>query len=183
MTCLSRTILFFLVFCSSIQGQAIFYASSILDNSLDCWTLYDSTESFLGELESSGLYNDAFNSWNFRIGETSGSIKRRWKENLDEYNCYQNNNILSFNPVWKGQYDQWKIITDSISYNLELGINSDGLFGILKDNSNTKILSISNDIPFDPRDLSIEYFPSPSDNSIILTIVFIIANYSQKIAR
>ncbi len=164
-------------FCSLTYSQQVYFASSTSDIQLSDWNLFDSLENQVGNLSMAGLNNDAFNTWNLRIGEQSGFIKRRWKENLDQYDLLFDNERFSFSPIWPNHHDQWNIVTASSTFKYQIRINSDGYLSTAINSSDKEIIYIFNEFRFDPRDWILDYPTMMDNDAISLTCLFILINY------
>ncbi|MCC6816406.1 MAG: hypothetical protein IT267_08350 [Saprospiraceae bacterium] len=181
---LSRSLIFLLSWsCNVIIAQNITFVSSAYDHTLNNWILYDSNEVEIGELNSSGIPHDVFNTWNIRLGENSGFIKRRWKENLDLYDLQFSTSRLNFAPIWPGHFDQWKLNDNQQFYDFTLQLNTNGLFGSVKNSKNELVFELSNIYSLDPRDWVVNYSKNEDLNSLVLVASFILIHYHQYFIR
>ncbi|MEO6189577.1 MAG: hypothetical protein ABIO44_03550 [Saprospiraceae bacterium] len=175
----SSLILILLLWLNSIHSQRIFFVSSRSDFSLYEWALSDSLDEEIGSLDFARLPNDAFNTWNIRIGEISGFLKLRWKENPHEWDLRLGNDLISIKPVWPNQFDQWNMTLDGHNLNLSLRRDKEGLQWIVSTNSRETVLEIINDVVNDPRDWSLYYYKPLENNSMSVAALFIAATYSR----
>lgn len=183
MTFRSKLFLYFALFGNLIFSQQIFFASATQDYSLREWTLYDSTEAAIGDFQAVNLPNDAFQSWNLRIGEKSGYIKLRWKENPEQYDLLFDNKRISFSTIWPKQIDRWKLSTDSHLYELSFQIDEDGYKATLINSKNEPILILNNEFVMDPRDWIFTYTSLDCSDELSIATVFLVINNCLLLSR
>ncbi|MEP7196557.1 MAG: hypothetical protein ABI851_08555 [Saprospiraceae bacterium] len=179
---LSRPLILLVFLIGTAQAQKIKYVSSRSDYKLSEWLLYDSTETEIGTLNFAGLARDAFSTWNFRLGESSGFIKLRWKENKNEWDMRFDNELLSFKPTWPNQFDQWTINQDGHNFTFKILQTTSGIKAVLQNTSDQEILNFDDDFDFDPRDWTIHSFDQYNDAQAVCG-TFILANYLEVLRR
>lgn len=102
------------------KGQYLTGIASRYSDSFVEWLFYTEDETAEGELKIRWQFQtDDFTEWDYRIGETFGDIKLKWKGKPDEWELRGNNNIISARTLWNGDFREWRITNNSISLTLK----------------------------------------------------------------
>ena len=106
--------LFFLIILllasfSDLQAQVLTGISADWDDSFKEWTLYTDDQDLEGELKTRWMLNDDWSDWSFRLGEESGRLKIKWKDNPNEWDIRIGNEIITARTVFNNDFREWRI--------------------------------------------------------------------------
>ena len=104
---------------ATAAAQHVTGLSTQWSDSFSEWIIYTDAEELQGELRLRFMARDDWREWDYRIGETFGDIKLKWKGKPDEWELRGNNNIISARTLWNGDFREWRITNNSISLTLK----------------------------------------------------------------
>lgn len=101
----------FAVFCcvTDLPAQVLAGAATRWNDSFSEWIIYTDTEGGEGELRLRWAMTDDWTEWQYRLGESTGTIKLKWREDLNEWEARGDNHIASARTVWRGNFREWRI--------------------------------------------------------------------------
>ncbi|MCC6725765.1 MAG: hypothetical protein IT258_14745 [Saprospiraceae bacterium] len=114
---------FFAAFALRAQAQYLTGISSYYSDSFVEWRFYaednDGYEEE-GTLKLTWqLRDDDWTEWDYRIGDSFGSIKLKWKDNPEEWELRAGSTVVSARTVWPGQFEEWRITDNSTTLTLK----------------------------------------------------------------
>ncbi len=71
--------------------------------------------------------------WDCEFGETRGFVRLKWKNKANDWEARFGNEYLSFAPIWRGQFDQWRVEWKGKEYKIKLELDNDGIAYVLFD--------------------------------------------------
>lgn len=92
-----------------IAAQPIHFFETAYEDDPRDWILYDTAENYSGMLRARWGFDGDWSQWDLRIGESSGSIQQRWREQPHQWECRLMDTLVSFQPVWQDQTDAWRL--------------------------------------------------------------------------
>ena len=82
------------------------------------WVLL-SEEEEVGNLEMRWKNQNDWSNWDFRIGELTGTIEQKWRNNPNEWELRGNNEIVSARTLVRGNFREWRITNNDIQLTLK----------------------------------------------------------------
>jgi hypothetical protein len=73
------------------------------------WEILTEDEDLSGTLNAPFYSTGNFTQWDYRLGEDSGSIRMKWKDDPNEWELRGNNRIVSARTIWKNDFREWRI--------------------------------------------------------------------------
>lgn len=170
--------LLFLYYSSlPVQAQDIYSFQTYYSNDFREWILEDSAEQQIGTLRASWQFEKDYSQWDIRIGELSGSIYHKWRDQNDDWEIHLQNDFYTAQPVWKGQFDSWRITNNNKTYYVNLIRDPDGFQWKLS-KEQEDLCFLYNTYYYDLREWTIEYFGKVNDPALMVTVVFLVSYYS-----
>ncbi len=103
----------FAIFCSvtALPAQVLTGVATRWNDSFSEWIIYAyaGEEELEGELRLRWAMTDDWTEWQYRLGESIGTIKLKWREDLNEWEARGDNHIASARTVWRGNFREWRI--------------------------------------------------------------------------
>lgn len=116
------------------------------------WTLfYGPDEEELGELRLRWILQDNWLEWEFSIGEVSGTIQPKWRQNPWEWELRADNRIFTARPVSPNDPRQWRITDNQTQITWQTRYGNTAEEWQLRD-SGAGTFSLEAEYPGDPRD-------------------------------
>ena len=102
-------LLVFTFFCQSILAQYLIGVGTRYNDSFREWTVHTDIEDYTGKLELRWSFDDNWSTWDFRLGDTTATIRQKWNDdpNLWEIDCLGVRAVAR--TTWRGEFRQWKI--------------------------------------------------------------------------
>lgn len=151
-------ILGFFVLAWQARAQYLVGLSSYYDDSFVEWRFYaddESSDEAEGTLKLTWqLRKDDWTEWEYRIGDTYGTIKMKWRDNPEEWELRGNNSIVSARTVWPGQFDEWRITDNTTTLTLKSKWTNQWDYWLLRSSNNGKFEMYTH-YERDPRDWEI----------------------------
>ena len=116
-----RYILLCLLFLgfSPIQGQPIVGLSTKWDDSFAEWLIVTEDEDLTGEITLRWPMRNDWSEWDIRLGEMSGAIKAKWKDDPNVWELRADNEIVTIRTIWTGDFRQWEIKGSTCSFDIK----------------------------------------------------------------
>ncbi|MCW5924662.1 MAG: hypothetical protein KIS77_20250 [Saprospiraceae bacterium] len=129
----------FLLACS-MQAQTLSSVSTRWSDSFVEWEIYaimprDTTgqqpddeddseppeETLYGELKLRWLnVREDFSEWNYELGEESGTIRQKWKDDLSQWELRSyTGNVVTMRAIWSNDLTEWRVTNNSIALDLK----------------------------------------------------------------
>lgn len=107
-----KRLFFYLFLLSALQSQAQILTgiSSKWNDSFGEWNIYTDNQELEGELRLRWLTTDDWSEWEYRIGDATGTIRTKWKGNLNEWEVRGGNELVTMRTVLNGQFREWRIV-------------------------------------------------------------------------
>ncbi len=100
-----------LFLCGSLNTQAQFLAglSTRWDDSFAEWVIYTEDETLEGEITMKWPLRGDWSQWNFRLGELSGTIQQKRKDDPNLWELRSDNEVITIKTVWRDDWRQWEV--------------------------------------------------------------------------
>jgi hypothetical protein len=108
------TVLPFLLSAQYLTSISTRYSDSFIE-----WTFYTEDEEEEGDLAIRWLLQNDWTEWEYRIGETFGTIKTKWRDSPEEWELRGNNKIVTARTIWSGDYREWRITDNHLTLTLK----------------------------------------------------------------
>ena len=95
--------------CGSLQAQVLTGAGTRWNDSFSEWVVYTAEEEQEGELRHRWPSQDDWTEWQYRLGESTGTIKLKWRQDLNEWEARGDNQIATARTVWRDNFREWRI--------------------------------------------------------------------------
>ncbi len=172
-----HALIFWISLYSTIHAQEIQFFQSYYSNDFREWILKDSAEQQLGTMRASWQFERDYSQWDIRIGELSGSIYHKWRDQNNDWEIRLQNDFYTAQAVWKGQFDSWRITNNNKTYYLNLIRDPDGFQWKLS-KEQEELCFLYNTYFSDLREWTIEYFEKLNDPALMVAAIFIVSYYS-----
>ena len=73
------------------------------------WTIFTDDEELEGELKMRWALQNDWTEWDYRIGDVTGRIKVKWKDNPNEWEVRGENKVVTCRTVWNNNFREWRI--------------------------------------------------------------------------
>ncbi len=104
-----------------------------------------------GSLTLTWQQPDKWTEWNFRMGDTSGTIKTKWNEDTNFWEVRYNNKIATAQTVYQNDFSRWRITNNNFSLDLApANFNNPNEWWV--EDAKRGSLYIATEVPNDPRD-------------------------------
>ncbi|NND33893.1 MAG: hypothetical protein HKN76_14990 [Saprospiraceae bacterium] len=113
-------ILYFFIFLTSVscvQAQILVGLSTKWDDSFSEWLIYEENQE--GEITMKWPLKGDWSSWNFRLGELSGTIQVKWKGDANLWELRADNEIVTIRTIWKDDWRQWEVANGDIKLDVK----------------------------------------------------------------
>lgn len=88
------------------------------------WTIYTDDEDEEGNLTMRWQQQFDWTEWDYRLGEESGSIKIKWKNDPSEWEIRGGGEIISARMKWNNDVHEWRISDGSTKLTLKAVYNN-----------------------------------------------------------
>lgn len=110
----------FLVLVSlAVPAQELVGFSTKWDDSFSEWLIYTTDEDLVGEMTMRWYIRNDWSEWDYRIGETVGSIRMKWKDDMNLWELRGDNEIITIRTIYKDEWRQWEIKSSEYSFDVE----------------------------------------------------------------
>ena len=103
---------------SSLSAQSLVGLSAKWDDSFSEWVLYDEQQ-LEGEITMKWPLRSDWTSWNFRLGELSGTVQVKWKGDANLWELRADNEIVTIRTIWKDDWRQWEVANGNIKLDVK----------------------------------------------------------------
>jgi hypothetical protein len=73
------------------------------------WIIYTEIEGEEGELRQKWQLQDDWTDWQYRLGDASGNIRLKWRDNPNEWEARGGGHIATARTVWNNNFREWRI--------------------------------------------------------------------------
>ena len=183
----SQRMLSFILFLVPLVSWCQPYPLSIhtkYDDAFAEWEIFvedEFGEEVQGEMEMRWKYRGDWTSWDFRIGEESGSIEMRFKNDPTQWEIRSNGEIISARMLWTNDVREWRITNNSTSFKLEakFGTRLNEWFVTDKQRGNFEIYT---QYEGDPRDwIILDNFDESVSLAFKMAVIFLTVFHSSPI--
>ena len=108
-----------ILFAGHTFGQKVVGLSTRWDDSFSEWIIYTEEGEAEGEITMKWPIKGDWTQWNFRIGELSGTIQVKWRNDPNLWELRSNNEIITIRAVWKDDWRQWEVKNGDISLDVK----------------------------------------------------------------
>jgi hypothetical protein len=109
---MKKTLFLLLLFITPfiLKAQYLTGTSTRYNDSFIEWLFYTENDEEPGELSirwKSREYD--WTEWDYRLGDVTGSIEMKWKDNPEEWELRGNNEIVTARTLWNNDFREWRI--------------------------------------------------------------------------
>jgi hypothetical protein len=83
------------------------------------WNIYTDDEDLVGEITMRWQMQRDWTEWDFNLGDESGTIKLKWKNDPNLWEINGNNELITARTLWKDDASEWRITNNSQSITLK----------------------------------------------------------------
>ncbi|MBY5957224.1 hypothetical protein KUV50_03690 [Membranicola marinus] len=110
----------FWVFFPKIQAQNIIGISTKYDNRFDQWIIVTDSSDFTGTIEATWASLDDYTEWQYTLGDQSGIIRMRHKDNPNVWEVLGGGTIIQARTVFPGELGHWQMQSGRYSVDVEM---------------------------------------------------------------
>lgn len=126
--------------------------SARYDDSIVEWLIFNDEEDTEGELEMRWATQNDLTKWNYDIGDNSGRIETKWRDDLSEWQVSGDDGvIITMRPRWPRDFSEWRITDNNKVIHLKTRYANVGDEWII-DSEEYGWFSIYTEYRGDPRD-------------------------------
>ena len=163
---LAFSIISFSAFSQILTGVATKWSDDFRD-----WTIYTDEEGEEGSITMRWQQQFDWTEWDYRLGEESGSIRLKWKNDPREWEIRGGGEVITARMKWNNDINVWRISDGSKKLTLKAPYNNNlNDWGIVEEDNG--IFDIYMEWENDPRDWTIV---DEFDEEISLTMKIAIA--------
>lgn len=130
-----------------LTGMSTAWSDSFVE-----WTIYTDQESEEGELKMRWQMQNDWSEWDYRVGEHTGSIKMKWKDDPTNWEIRGDNEIVFAHTKWRNDFSEWRIAGENDQvFQLKTRFQNDGNEWIVEHETLGKLV-IFTEWKGDPRD-------------------------------
>ncbi|MCB0687841.1 MAG: hypothetical protein KDC53_15000 [Saprospiraceae bacterium] len=100
-------------------AQELVGLSTRWDDSFAEWVIYTEGGDVEGEITMKWPLKGDWSEWNFRIGELSGTIQVKWKNDPNLWEVRSDNQIITIRTIWKDDWRQWEVKNGDVSLDVK----------------------------------------------------------------
>lgn len=130
----------------NLTGMSTNWSDSFVE-----WTVYTAEEEVEGNLKMRWQMQNDWSQWDYRVGEQSGEIKMKWKDDPTNWEVRGDNQIIFAHTKWKDDFSEWRIAGERHVLNLKTRYRNDGNDWLVQDD-NLGTFEIFTEYEGDPRD-------------------------------
>lgn len=147
------------------------------DDDFTSWDLFGTEEDPMGYIRLRWIQQSDWSEWDFRIGETTGQIKMRSKNDPNIWELRSNNRIITMKTIYSGDFNQWRITDDT--YTLTYKTMYENVYDGWKTSSKSGEYEVYTQWEMDPRDWIInDKLKDTIDQQFKTAMIFISSFYS-----
>ncbi len=156
----------------NISGLSIAQEDDFTD-----WNFYGDGDDPIGYLRLRWAFQKDWTEWDYRIGEVTGSIKQRTKEDPNIWELRSAGSILTLKTIYTGDFNQWRITDDTKT--LTFATLYENVYDGWKSNSKAGQFEIYTQWEMDPRDWVIHDNLKPEiSQPFKIAMIFLASYYS-----
>jgi len=140
-----------MLFTSSLQAQVLTGISAKWSDAFNEWTFFTDTEDEEGDLTMRWQMRNDWSEWDYRIGESSGSIRMKWKDDPTQWEVRGDGEIVTIRMKWNNDISQWTLSDGTNRFTFKTRWANNLNEWILK-NEDKGIFEIYTEYENDPRD-------------------------------
>lgn len=91
------------------QAQILTGISTKWSDTFGEWTLYTDNQELEGELHLRWLTSNDRTEWTYRLGDEIGTIRMKWKDNLNEWEVRSGNEVVTMRTALNNNFREWRI--------------------------------------------------------------------------
>lgn len=95
-----------------VQGQILGGMYSRYDNNLSEWIIVDDEGREIGYMRMRFPMQNDFTLWEYRLGDRTGEIRARWRDNFREWEVHGEGEIISLRQIWRDVPTEWRLSDD-----------------------------------------------------------------------
>ena len=109
-------LLLFPLFCSAqyINGIGTRWSDAFTE-----WIIYTEDEDLEGDITLRWQLKGDWSEWDYRLGEESGSIKMKWKDNPSQWELRGGNEVITIFMVWPNDIREWRLTDNTTTLTLK----------------------------------------------------------------
>ena len=112
--------LFYLIFYSqTLMAQKVIGLSTKYDDQFDKWIIVTDSTGLEGSIEATWASLDDFSEWQYALGDQTGIIRMRHKDNPNVWEVMGGGEIIQARTVFPGEYDHWQMMGGRYSVDVE----------------------------------------------------------------
>jgi len=142
---------------SILQGfsQASYSSfNTYFDDSFAEWDIYAEEEQ-VGKIEMKWKLKNDWSVWNISVDGMYGTIKMKWDNNTNHWECRMNNEVIDIKTVYPRDYSEWRIQDGSKELRLRSKYKNNHEYWSV-DHKNLGYIDIYTTWEGDPRDWEID---------------------------
>ena len=143
-----------LLFTSSLSAQVLTGMGAKWSDAFNEWTVYTDDEEVEGDLTMRWQMRNDWTEWDYRIGESSGSIRMKWKDDPTQWEVRGDGENISIRMKWNNDITEWTLTdgTNRFTFKTRYGNN---LNEWLLKNDDKGNFEVYTEYENDPRDWQI----------------------------
>ena len=108
---LQRLLYLFTALCPLVlSGQEFAGIATRWDDAFTEWTIFIAQDEDLqGTINMRWPLKGDWSEWDYRLGESTGAIKVKWKEDPNLWEVRGDNEIVTIKTVWRDDWRQWEV--------------------------------------------------------------------------
>lgn len=99
----------FLLIGFQAQTQVLTGISTKWSDSFREWIIYTEEEDLEGEIRMRWPLDNDWSEWEYRLGDATGTIKVKWRNNPNEWELRGSNEIIIMRTRWNNDPREWRI--------------------------------------------------------------------------
>jgi hypothetical protein len=123
---MKKWLLYTLLFASfQSHAQMLTGISTKWNDTYGEWNLYTDDPELEGELHLRWLTNNDWTEWEYRLGDVTGTIRRKWKDNPNEWEIRSSSDIVTMRTLYANNFHEWRITgKQTLTWKSRYGNNS-----------------------------------------------------------
>ena len=109
------TTILFHILCFTIHAQILTGLGARWNDDFSEWLIFTDEEDLEGTLNMTWQAQNDWTSFDYRIGEASGAIKIKWRNNPNEWETRGEGKIITGRTRWKDDFREWRITDNNIT--------------------------------------------------------------------
>jgi len=166
-------LIIFSIFSFSISAQVLTGLATKWSDDFRDWTIFTDDEDEEGNITMRWQQQMDWSEWDYRLGEESGSIRLKWKNDPTRWEVRGGGEIITIKMKWNNDVHQWRISDGSTTFTLKAPYNNNlNDWAIAEDDDG--IFELYMEWQNDPRDWTIvDEFDEEISLPMKIAIVFV----------